>query len=72
MAEGVVKDRAPARMVSVALRGAPKRKRRPGAPPRGRQFVNVQMSKAIYGTGWDGTFVITAQSDGALKVDTEK
>lgn len=71
-AEGVVKDRAPARTVAVALRAAPRRKPRPGAPPPGKQFVNVQMSKAIYGTGWDGTFVITAQSDGTLKVDTEK
>ena len=71
-AEGVVKDRATARTVQVALRGAPKRKPRAGAPPPGKQFVSISMSKAIYGTGWDGTFVITAQSDGALKVDTEK
>jgi hypothetical protein len=77
--EGIVNDRSAPRMVSVGLRGAPKRKKSPAgapalapvsAPPK--QFVNMQMSKAIYGTGWDGTVVITAQSDGSLKVDTEK
>jgi len=67
---GVVNDRPAPRAVMVALRGMPKRKRPPNAPPP-RIFTTMQMSKAIYGTGWDGTVVITAQSGGALKVDTE-
>ena len=69
--DGVVNDRPAPRAVMVALRGMPKRKRPPDAPPP-RIFTTMQMSKAIYGTGWDGTVVITAQSDGSLKVDTEK
>jgi beta-lactamase superfamily II metal-dependent hydrolase len=68
---GVSMDRPP-RTVSVALRAESKRKPRAGAPPLGEQFVDMQMRKAIYGTGWDGTVVVTAQSDGKLEVDTEK
>jgi hypothetical protein len=71
--QGGLMNRTPApRMVPVALRAASKRKRRAGAPAPGKQFVEMKMAKAIYGTGWDGTVVINAQSDGTLKVDTEK
>jgi len=71
--QGGLMNRTPApRKVSVALRGASKRKRPAGAPPPSKQFVEINMAKAIYGTGWDGTVVINAQSDGTLKVDTEK
>lgn len=69
--DGVVNDRATPKSVMVALRGLPKRKRPPNTPPP-KTFVTMQVSKAVYGTGWDGTVVITAQADGSLHVDTEK
>ena len=69
---GVTTKRAVARKVFVARRGASKRARPAGAPRPDSQFVSMNMENEIYGTGWDGAFVINAQSDGALKVDTEK
>lgn len=73
LADGVAMNRTPApRVVPVALRAESKRTPRAGAPPLGEQFIDVNMIKAIYGTGWDGTFVITAHASGNLTVDTEK
>ncbi len=36
-----------------------------------RDFKYEQISKAVYGTGWDGHVIIYARSDGELKVETE-
>ncbi len=67
---GVSEPRSPARLFKAARFGAGK-KQKPNAPPIGSQFVDVNVNRGIYGTGWDGTVVITAQSNGTLRVDTE-
>lgn len=70
-AHGITRKRTESRKVFVATRGESRRKRPAGAPPQGSQFVSMTMENEIYGTGWDGAFVINVQSDGGLKVDTE-
>lgn len=66
---GHVSDvRAKAVDVMIANRaGSGKAKSKPSGP----QFSKVSMKSAIYGTGWEGTVVITAGADGQLRVNTE-
>jgi competence protein ComEC len=41
-----------------------------GAASKG-EFVSETISKAVYGTGWDGTVVVTADKNHALHIDVE-
>ena len=36
-----------------------------------KRFQQFDLTKAVYGTGWDGTVIVTAWSDGRLRVTTE-
>lgn len=57
MANGTTRDRSAPKTVRVGS----------GA----RRFQQYDLTKAVYGTGWDGTVVVTAWSDGRLRVATE-
>jgi competence protein ComEC len=63
-ATGVTATRPPT-SVLVATRAGAKGKAAAG------EFVPYALTGAIYGTGWDGTVVVTAKSDGTLHVDSE-
>lgn len=49
----------------VATRGASQKLSSDG------QFKPIKISKDLYATGWDGTVVITANSDGIYRIDTD-
>jgi competence protein ComEC len=67
---GVTLER-PERRVKVAnFSGHAKPK--PGMPPLGNQFEEKSIKRAIYGTAWDGTVVVTARANGTFDVDIEK
>lgn len=63
-ATGVTDQRA-AKVVEVANRAGSKTASDP-------EFSPVNMTRAVYGTGWDGTVVVTAHSNGQLRVDMER
>ena len=54
LAAAVTPTRSPAIPVQLATKAGPKGQLAVG------EFVNESMSKAIYGTGWDGTVVVSA------------
>lgn len=39
---------------------------------RAKTFETVTLSRAFYGTGWDGDVVVTARSDGSYRVQTRR
>jgi len=36
-----------------------------------RSFETMRMDKAVFGTGWDGTVIVTADAQGRFAVKTE-
>lgn len=39
--------------------------------PRTKAFEETQVSKAIYGTGWEGTILVKAKTNGTFEISSD-
>lgn len=65
----------PRKVVLELLRDSIARTRQPieiSAGVAARRFERFALTKAIYGTGWDGTVVVSATKDGRYRVQTQR